>query len=435
MKGHACSSAEWNPRRVASRRWWVWLAMLFLGMGAVFGGASTWGRPPLPIEGSGQDATKASPSPAAKQPTIQLQREGQGKAAFLVTGLDPADLAQLAKTELKPDQWTALFAVYVDRGATADQDPQPAILGSYQVAAEVLRFEPRFPLALGLRYRAVLDLSRMPGRSHAGKSPLVAEFTVPKPPVQATTVVQQVYPSRATLPENQLKFYIHFSAPMSRGEAYDRVQLLDGSGKPMDTPFLELGQELWDPQGKRFTLFFDPGRIKRGLKPREDLGPVLEEGKSYTLVIDRQWSDAEGNPLKESYRKAFRVGPPDEQSPDPKTWKLQSPQAGRVDPLVVDLPEPLDHALLERVLRVTDAQGQTIPGIVTITQAETRWQFTPQQTWRAGRYQLVVETTLEDLAGNQIGRLFEVDVLRPIERQAKAETVAIPFQVERAPGR
>ena len=34
-------------------------------------------------------------------------------------------------------------------------------------------------------------------------------------------------------------------------------------------------------------MFFDPGRIKRGLKPREQFGPALQEGKSYVLVIDR----------------------------------------------------------------------------------------------------------------------------------------------------
>ena len=52
----------------------------------------------------------------------------------------------------------------------------------------------------------------------------------------------------------------------------------------MDAPFLELDEELWSPDGTRFTLVFDPGRIKRGLKPREEAGPILEAGKSY------QWS-------------------------------------------------------------------------------------------------------------------------------------------------
>ena len=93
---------------------------------------------------------------------------------------------------------------------------------------------------------------------------------------------------------------------MSRGEAYRHIRLLDGAGKPVDTPFLELDEELWLRDGTRFTLLFDPGRIKRGLKPREELGPVLEAGKSYQLVIDRDWLDAEGNPLKTEFRKTLR---------------------------------------------------------------------------------------------------------------------------------
>jgi hypothetical protein len=248
-----------------------------------------------------------------------------------------------------------------------------------------------------------------------------------------TTVVEHVYPSRNLLPENQLKFYLHFSAPMSRGESYRHVHLLDAAGKPIELAFLQLYEELWDPQGRRFTLFIDPGRIKRGLKPREDLGPVLEEGKSYTLVIDADWPDAEGKPLQGEFRKAFRTGPPDEQCPDPKAWQVQPPAAGTPSPLTVTFPKPLDHALLHRLLQVTDAQGQAVAGKVTVSDEETRWQFTPEEPWKPGTYQLQVGTALEDLAGNSVARPFEVDVFHPVQSKVTAETVRLPFQVGRAP--
>src|SRR5262249_4461656 len=149
----------------------------------------------------------------------------------------------------------------------------------------------------------------------------------------------------------------HFSAPMSLGEAYRHIRLLDEANKPVDLPFLELDQELWDPAGKRFTLFFDPGRIKRGVKPREDVGPSLVEGKRYTLVIDSKWSDADGQPLKESFKKSFRVVAPVEKGIDVKEWKLDSPAAGSRDALKVGFPQPLDHALLQRLLWIVDAEG------------------------------------------------------------------------------
>jgi hypothetical protein len=258
------------------------------------------------------------------------------------------------------------------------------------------------------------------------------EFELPRPKPAAPTVVQHVYPSRDQLPENQLKFYLHFSAPMSRGEAYRNIRLLDEKDKIVELPFLELDEELWDPTGKRFTLFFDPGRIKRGLKPREEVGPAIVEGKRYTLVIERKWADAAGNPLQTTYRKPFRVVAPEDASPDPKDWKLDPPSANGSVPLHVTFPKPLDHALLQRLLWVTDAQGNRVDGTVQVTDEETRWHFTPKQPWRAGKYDLVVDTTLEDLAGNSVGRPFEVDLFRPLGRDVKPDTVTRPFQVREA---
>ncbi|RPH37726.1 MAG: hypothetical protein EHM91_14690, partial [Planctomycetota bacterium] len=156
-------------------------------------------------------------------------------------------------------------------------------------------FEPRFPFKPGVEYHVVFEGS---GRR------LEKTFTIPPPAPSPPTVVTAVFPSRDVLPENLLKFYLHFSAPMSRREAYQRVRLLDGAGKPVELPFLEIGEELWDRAGIRLTLLFDPGRIKRGLKPREDSGPALEEGKSYTLVVDAEWPDAQGRPLREGHRKS-----------------------------------------------------------------------------------------------------------------------------------
>ncbi len=330
---------------------------------------------------------------------------------------------------MTPEQWSALFAVYVERGAGVDRKEQTAMLGTYRVEKDVLRFEPRFPLARGVHYRAVFDATRLPGAGASTEKPLETTLFIPKPKTTPTVVIQ-VYPTRDDLPENQLKFYLHFSAPMSRGEAYTHIQLLDADGKPVAQPFLELGQELWDPELKRFTLLIDPGRIKRGLKPREDLGPVLEEGKKYTLLIDRHWSDGNDEPLKESFKKTFRVVAPDDKQPDPKKWSLDAPAATTTKPLTVKLGKSLDHALLESKVWVEDNQGRRVSGSVEIAEKETVWRFQPKDGWKAGTYQLVVDKRLEDLAGNNVARPFEVDVEHPAEREVKTETVKIAFEVK-----
>lgn len=282
-------------------------------------------------------------------------------------------------------------------------------------------FVPRFPLRPGVEYVVAF-------RSSAGA--VEKRFRLPKPPPSPSAEIRAVFPSRDTLPENLLKFYLHFSAPMSRREAYQRVRLLDGSGKPVELPFLEIGEELWDRTATRLTLLFDPGRIKRGLKPREDSGPALEEGKSYTLVVDAGWLDAEGRPLKAGLRRSFKVAAPDEKQPDPKAWNVSAPKAGTREALTVAFNEPLDEAMLHRSLVVVDASDRPLEGRIEIDQEETRWRFHPAAPWGAGKHALVIDVVLEDLAGNSIERPFEVDVVRPVERSSTSRTVRLPFDVK-----
>ena len=248
------------------------------------------------------------------------------------------------------DLWPSFFAVYVVSESQPDADDVPPLWGTYRVVGNVIQFVLRYPPVPGVRYRAIFDAAKL--RSVVKElSPSVAvkEPKAPEPRITShfslakhsdhTTRITAVYPSGLKrLPENLLRFYIHFSAPMARGGAYRHLKLIDlDSNKPVHAPFLELEEELWSPDGKRFTLLIDPGRIKRGLKPREMFGPVLEAGKSYRLVIDRDWTDADGNSLESGFRRMFWTGPPDETQPDPKTWKLHRPQAGTREPLEAPL--------------------------------------------------------------------------------------------------
>ena len=360
-------------------------------------------------------------SPArAESPSIRLAPSGK---SVEVTGVGADGLASLSRLATDSETWPKVLAVFLDK----NDRTLPPMLGSYRVDGAVVQFTPRFPLVPGVRYRAVFDAAHVPGNK-GGKS-VETKLALPKAEAKAPTVVEQVYPTADRLPENQLRFYIHFSAPMGRGDIYRYVHLCDAAGKPVESPFLEIDQELWDPDGKRLTLFIDPGRIKRGLRPREELGPVLEEGKRYTLIVDRAWTDADGQPLKEGYRKAFTAGPPDEKALDPKSWKVQAPGAGGREPLTVTFRAALDHALLNRMVWIEDDGGHKIAGVVTVGDAEKRWQFVPAGQWKAGPHFLVADTRLEDGAGNSIARPFEVDVFRPVERTAKTATVKVPFDV------
>src|SRR5205823_2948634 len=156
------------------------------------------------------------------------------------------------------EEWTALFPVFVD-GGESPSPGRPPMLGSYQIAKGTVRFVPRFPLEPGLPYRARFDPSRLPGRDRTARR-IETVLSIPRPSRRPSTRVEKVYPTRSVLPENQLKFYLHFSAPMSRGGVYQHIHVLGPTGKAVDMPFLELDEELWDARGVRLTLLFDPGR-------------------------------------------------------------------------------------------------------------------------------------------------------------------------------
>ncbi len=376
-----------------------------------------------------------SAEPDARRPAIRvISDKARQSITFEATGLVSADLERLANRDDAPDAFADILAVFVIDDA--DSSDLPPIAGKYAVNGSSLRFTPRYPLRPGLRYRARLHPEGGSRNGDSGKAidtagadPITLDVTLPTAAPDKPTEITHVYPTAATLPENQLKFYIHFSAPMGRGEAYKHLQLVDSKGNKSDLPFLELTEELWDASGRRLTLFIDPGRIKRGVRPREEFGPVLEAGKEYTLVIDRAWRDAGGRTLKNDFEKRFQVTVPVEKAIDRAVWKIIPPRAGTTEALVVRFPRPLDHALLERTIWPAGADGKPVAGRGTAADEERRWEFRPESRWQPGKYQLVVDTTLEDLAGNRIGRPFEVERLGTLDERAPDETVQIPFDI------
>jgi hypothetical protein len=302
------------------------------------------------------------------------------------------------------------------------------MLGTYSVEDSVIRFEPQFALESGLIYRAVFRPDQLLGGGR-GENSISSVFRIERKGAKPTTTVSHVYPSADVVPENLLKFYIHFSAPMSRGQIYDHIHLLEESGKEVDLPFLQIDEELWDPAMTRLTLFIDPGRIKRGVRPLEEVGPALEAGKQYTLIIDRAWKDGAGNPLLEPFRKEFKVGPPDREPPDPARWEIRPPKPGTREPLSIIFPESMDQALARRVIRVLNGAGRPVEGEVSLLDDERHWTFIPSSAWRAASYEIMIQTTIEDLAGNSIGKPFEVDLFEGIERRTQAPTMKLPFNV------
>jgi hypothetical protein len=354
--------------------------------------------------------------------------------------LSESALQKLRQAKPSAAEFAEILVVYAD---TDDDTGLPIpMLGTYAAGAGCIRFTPRFPWSPGLTYHAKFNhrlfVSRYgtgPGDRPIEESYLQLSFSIARATGPAT-VVAAVYPSSDRLPENLLRVYIHFSAPMSLGNAYRNIHLLDESGSEVPKPFLVLDQEMWDRAYQRFTLLFDPGRIKRGLRSNMDLGPPLRIGGKYQLVIDAAWPDGTGAPLASSYRKDFTVGPAQRTSPDYHRWQVVPPAEGTTEPLRVMLTEALDHALLQRMITVHDAKGIRLEGTIEIGAKEMEWRFIPGNPWKPGGYEIKVDTALEDLAGNSLARVFDADLSEPRSNVwAEGRVVAIPFAVKPSVGR
>lgn len=339
----------------------------------------------------------------AQTPSIQFDGN-----AFRVSGWR-------APAQAPANGWASIFRVYAGTGDV------PPLAGSYAVANGALVFHPTYPVAPGVHYRAIFQ-------PPTGGAAVTAAFDGPGLDKSPKTQVVHVYPSTSVLPSNELRLYIYFSAPMSRGESARYLHVLDENGKELigNNAVLLPGEELWDPQFKRLTMTFDPGRIKRGLTSNEKLGPPIAEGKHYTLVIDRDWPDAKGAPLVAGFRKTFLGGPPERNPPDPTKWHVRRPAAETSEPLVIDFPTPMNYPLLQRMITVAGKSGN-IDGAISITRMETEWRFTPRDKWKSGDYNILIDADIEDLAGNHIGQPFDIDEFKTVTKSIATQTVSLPF--------
>ena len=338
-----------------------------------------------------------------------------------IAGLSDVELRALRDARLTDEAWVALLRVGVSGNDTAP------VAGDYVVERESLDFRPRFPFDRGQPYLVRFDPKKLPTPR---TTPVVEEtVSLPAPELEPSTIVTAVTPSSDTWPENLLRFYIHFSAPMSRRGAIGFVSLVDEKGRKLEDVFLEVNANLWNSDDTRFTVLLDPGRVKRGIQPNLELGRAIRERGRYTIVIDAAWRDAAGQPLKEAYRRDVKVSPPIERPLTPADWRVTSPRAGTRDPVSVTFPWPLDHALLQNAIGVSSADDQIVQGAVSTEADDTRWIFTPEAPWKRGPHELRILTLLEDPSGNQVGRAFEMKPGTAADSRPEPEMVAIPFVV------
>jgi hypothetical protein len=251
------------------------------------------------------------------------------------------------------------------------------VLGDFDASRR--RFCPRFPFLPGREHRAT-----------AGAETLV--FTPPSSPLmQASSKAVRISPAIAEWPANLLRFYVWFSPGSAGGNEPIHLLDLDRDGSPVANAFLDIPGGLWDrSEAQRLTMFFHPGRVKRGLKAHDQLGPPLIAGHRYRIEVG-------------AFHHDFRAIEADRESPDPKTWQFVNvPLAGSRDPLRILTDGPLDEAIAKRAISV-----EGVDSSVELDTSHCVVQILPAHPWTAGDHRIRIESFLEDLAGNRPGRLFD----------------------------
>lgn len=330
---------------------------------------------------------------------------------------------------VKQEQWAAMLRVYT-HDAFIKKLNQP-VAGVYTWHGNSLSFKPSFNFADGQQYHIVFDcqtLFILAGNNQKDNVKILElTFTIPKENF-SPTYIETVHPQADALPENMLRMYISFSGPMMPGEAYEHIKLVTENGIPVDKAFLVIDHELWDAERKRFTLLFDPGRIKRGIQSQVDLGSPLQAGQTYRLIIDSAWRDVHRNPLSKNYSKSFTVTPAERHRLDMDDWKITPPTAGTRDELLIMFDRPVDYVLTLKHLTISAAQSGRVNGQMTLTNSRYV-RFIPDQPWAEDQYNIEVSPELEDVAGNNLNNAFDID-LRKEERVHRSEVVRRSFMVK-----
>lgn len=272
-----------------------------------------------------------------------------------------------------------------------------AIIGEIVSEGNTYVFTPIIPFSNGKTY--TVNYKREPITNFKIKP----KSSLDKPELLA------IYPSVDTVPENLLKMYFEFSQPMQEvGNALDYITIFDKIENHEVDAFLVLENELWNKEYTILTLWLDPGRIKKGLIPNKEKGLPLVKGHEYDIIVSQNFRDHNGLSLKETFKKEIVVKTSDTIKPEIEQWRIEIPKHKK-DYLTIHFSEPLDAQLIKDVFFVTK-NNSIISGNFILGHNEKHVQFMSDKDWGKGNYTISVESRIEDIAGNNLNRLFDEDL-------------------------
>ena len=284
------------------------------------------------------------------------------------------------------------------------------ILGKTVVTEDGLSFYPWVPFQREVEY--TIDWN--------GET---KNFSIPREEKYKVLKVIAVHPSSETIPSNTLKWYIQFSRRVNPTNIYNHIRLVDASGNEVERAILHLSPPLLSEDGKTLTLWMEPGRQKRDLGPNERLGEVMQPNQSYILKVAATLKDDNGLNLKTGIQHHFKTTVPDRISPNAEQWNIKLPSRNSKGALKIFFGENLDYGSLHESFAIFTTNGEELMG--SFEYQDSRIDFYPATTWKAGTYKLKFSKRIEDVSGNNLERLFDRDTAAPLLNPTLERTFTI----------
>ena len=293
-----------------------------------------------------------------------------------------------------------------------------AILGDFNQEQSQVVFTPVIPFTKGEKYQVLTD------------GQILYEFSIEKNAESEKPILLSIQPELDTVPENLLKMYFTFSKPMQESKkTLDFIKVIEIESQKEVSPFLYLENELWNLNRTQLTLWLDPGRIKKGLIPNQEKGIPLEGGKTYEITVSSDLQDATGETLEKNYNRKFFIGKRDEQKPSLKLWKKITPKSGTKEAFSIDFQDYIDVNLIEDLIQTMTETQEKVEGKLLPSKDGSSFSFIPVKQWKTGYYSVKINANLEDLAGNNMNRLFDNDLENDNNRIMRSSTYSLSFQI------
>jgi len=302
----------------------------------------------------------------------------------------------------------------------------PPMLGEFILEADRIIFIPRFLPDPSITYLVKFSFPKLSSflKEEIGYEEIyMDEFVLDVPESNATSVIL-LTPDSSVLPANVLRTYIYFSAPMGFQNPYEHIEIYEMDQRLKD-PFVVVPEGLWNEDRTRLTLLFHPGRIKQGVGPNMTQGSIFEEGRTYRLVINQEWKDANGNALENSYESSFTAGPEIREQIRYKQWTLTPSADGSRSTLIVETNHPIDEGIAQRMLSVRPKNGellQTETEFVSPTKIALHWNIVSSEV-----FELLIDPRLEDICGNTPLNRFDYELGK---RKVSTEPLIRDFEMK-----